>query len=285
MAQAIDTFTGGVPTQNFLLFLFVIIFTFIFGSLLSLLVLKYLKERVKPAVSKTISKIVMYGIYALGLYLAFVKIINWNARASLAALGILGVAWLLPAVPLLQNIMAGFVLSLERPFNEEDIVEFNGVLCKVRNVMLRKTSLRAVDGRIIIVPNLTFITTTPIINYSKGEFIRVSLSISITADSDKEKAAEIIKKICTDSPSILPNIPEKKLSKVTKLLSIPANFFTIPKNIKNLNPRVMIKDVTKDKISLEVWFWIWDVLMKERIVSSFYKKLADEFKKEDIKFG
>ena len=59
----------------------------------------------------------------------------------------------------------------------------------------------------------------------------------------------------------------------------------IPRNIKALSPQVMIKSASKDKIGLEVWFWIWNILMKENIISSFYEELIKEFNKEGIKFG
>lgn len=279
------SFIGDVSFANFLLFLFVVVFTFVLGSILNALMLKFLKDRAKPIIQKTVSKTAMYCVYALGLYLAFGKIINFNLPAGLAALGILGIGLLLPAVPLLQNIAAGFVLTLERPFKEEDIVEVNGSLCKVRNVMLRKTVFRAFDGRIIILPNILFMTSSPIINYSKGEFIKLTLPVDIKDPSDKEKAIEIIQKICTANPNILPNVPEKKMDRIMKLVEIPAHFFTIPKNVKALTPRVMIRNVNKDKLSLEVWFWIWDVFRKELIISSFYGKLIEEFGKEKIKFG
>ena len=285
MAQINGTLIGNVSFQNFLLFLFVIIFTFIFGGLLNIVIVRFLKERANPAVYKTLSKIAMYGVYAFGLYFAFNKIINFNITASLAAIGILGIALLLPMVPILQNIAAGFVIALERPFKEEDIIEIDGILCKVKDIMLRKTKLRSLDGKIVIVPNISFVTGNPIINYSKGEFIKVILDIGITPDSDKDKTTEIIKKICTDSPNILPNVPEKKIGKITKIFEIPKNFFMIPRNIKTLSPQVMIKSVSKDKIGLEIWFWIWDILMKEKIISSFYDKLIQEFNKEGIKFG
>jgi len=277
VSEANNVFLGNVSFQNFLLFIFIVILTFVLGSLLNILITRFLKEKVKPVIYKTISKIAMYGVYALGLYFAFVKIISFNIPAGLAALGILGIALLLPAVPVLQNIAAGIVITLERPFREEDIVEIDGTLCKVKDIMLRKTRLRSLDGKIIIVPNLSFITSN-IINYSKGEFIKVVLDVDITLDSNKEKTAEILKKICYDNPNILPNVPKKKLNFITQ-------FFALPRNLKILNPKVMVKSVNKEKISLEVWFWIWDILMKEHIISSFYKKLIEEFKKEKIKFG
>lgn len=277
MAEINGTFIGNVSFQNFLLFIFVVIFTFIIGSLLSRLIIRFLKEKVKPVIYKTLSKIVMYGIYAAGLYFAFQRIINFNIPATLVAFGIFGAVLVLPMTPILQNIVAGIIIALERPFREEDVIEVNGIVCKVKDIMLRKTRLRSLDGKIITVPNLSFITGS-IVNYSRGEFIKVILNISITPDSNKEKVAEIIKKICYDNTNILPNVPQKKLNLITK-------FLTLPRNLKKLEPKVMIKDVSKEKISLEVWFWIWDILRKEKIISSFYKKLIEGFKKENISFG
>ena len=105
MAEISD-FIGEVSVERFLLFLFVVIFTFILGSLSNILVRRFMKERVRAIIYKPISKAVMYSVYALGLFLAFNNIIHFNVPAGLAALGILGVAILLPAVPILQNIAA-----------------------------------------------------------------------------------------------------------------------------------------------------------------------------------
>ena len=285
MAEIGGTFIGNVSLQNFILFIFVVIFTFIFGELVSVLVIKFLKDKVKPFVYKLLSRIARYGIYGLGLYFAFQKIIYFNIPAGLAAIGILGIALLLPMVPILQNIASGVVIAFERPFREEDIIEIDGKLCKVKDIMLRKTRLRSLDGKIIIVPNISFITGPPIINYTSGEFIKVILTVGIALDSDKDKATEIIKKICTENPNILPNVPEKKIDKISKIFGISTDFFKIPRNIKNLDPKIMIKNINKDKIEFEVWFWIWDILTREKIISSFYSNLLQEFNKEGVKFG
>lgn len=281
----VSSFIGDVSGERFVFFLFVIILTFILGSIANIIAVRLMKPRVRAVIYKPISRIVMYSVYALGLFLAFNNIIHFNVPAGLAALGVLGVAILLPTVPVLQNIAAGVVLAFERPFNEEDIVEINGVLCKVKDVMLRKTRLRAMDGRIITVPNLVFMTTSSIINYSRGEFIKVILNVDIATDSDRSKAMQAIHNICSENPNILPNIPEKKLNAIARFIELPKHFFTIPRNIKMLNPQIMIKSVNKKKISFEVWFWIWDITSKEKIVSSFYDKLIRDFEKEGIKFG
>ena len=144
-----DSIIGAVTFQNFLLFIFVIIFTIIIGSFFNLLIRRMLKGKVKPIIYKTVSKIMMYSIYLIGFFFAFTKIINFNIPATLAALGILGITFLIPTIPLLQNIVAGIVLAIERPFKEEEIIEYNNMICKVKEVMLIKTRLRAIDGKII----------------------------------------------------------------------------------------------------------------------------------------
>ncbi|MBI2651827.1 mechanosensitive ion channel [Candidatus Woesearchaeota archaeon] len=171
--------------------------------------------------------------------------------AFLAALGILGITFLLTMLPVLQNVFAGIVLSLERPFREGDIVEVDGAICIVKDIML---------------------------NYSQGEFIRVDLDINIKNDLNYQKAIETINKILRDDPNILPHVPKKEFNVIQK-------FFVMPKNISVLEPKIFIRNVNKEKISLQVWFWIWNILRKESIVSNFYETLLLEFKNNKISFG
>jgi small-conductance mechanosensitive channel len=277
---------GNVSPQDFILFILVVVLTFLLGGVLNVLIIRLLKERVKrPFVYKSLSKFVMYSVYATGLYLAFSRIIHFNLPAGLAALGILGLAVFFPLVPILQNIAAGILLALEGQYKEGDIVDVNGELCKVDNVMLRKTRFRSLSGRIISMPNLVFITAIPVINYTRGEFIMVRAEFKVPPESDIDKISGIIEKACSDSPNILPNIPEKKLNRLTKLFEIPRNFLNIPKNIKNLSPQLYIKQISKDKITLEARFWIWDMALRDRILSFFYKRVLDSFEKEKIKLA
>ncbi|MCP3682989.1 MAG: mechanosensitive ion channel [bacterium] len=285
MADANIAILGDISVQNFLLFIFVLGFTFVLGGALNVIITRLLKDKVRPAIYKSLSKFVMYTLYLVGLFIGFNNIIGFNIPASLAALGVLGIALLLPAVPVLQNIVAGIVLSISRPFREDDTIEINGEFCKVKDMMLTKTRLRASDGKIISVPHMNFLSGTPVVNYSQGEFIRISIPVDIASKAKREKAKKIIEKICAANPNILPNVPQKKMNRLTMLFEIPANFFKIPRNIKKLYPVILIKDVNKDKVSFDVRFWIWNILMKDKIISAFYEDLIKEFEKEKIKFG
>ena len=275
----VDTndFIGEVSFQNFLLFIFVVIITIILGNIARLIIARVLRAKVQPAIYKTLSRIAMYVVYFAGFYFAFQRILNFSISAFLAALGILGITLLLTMLPFLQNIFAGVILSLERPFRENDIVEVNDNVCIVKDIMLRKTILRSLDGKLIIAPNINFINGE-VRNYSRGEFIRVDLFIDIKNDSNYQKAIDIINKILHEDPNILPHVPKKELNLVQK-------FFVMPKNLAVLEPKIFIRKVDKDKINLQVWLWIWDILRKEGIVSNFYETLMQEFKNNKISFG
>ncbi len=221
----------------------------------------------------------MYSLYFVVFYFGFKVILHLNIASLLAALGVLGIALFLPMLPILQNVFAGVVLSFERPFKENDIIEFDGIICIVKDLMLRKTILRSLDGRVIIASNIKFMTDK-VINYSKGEFIRVDLNVDIknSPDLDLDKASNVIYGILHEDPNILPNVPKKELSTIEK-------FFVMPKNLKVLEPEVLIKKVSKDKISLIIWFWTWDILRKEKIVSDVNRTLIKEFKMNKLHFG
>ncbi len=268
---------GEVSLQNFLLFIFVMIVTVIIGNIANIVIVRLSKSKTKPVFYKTISRLLMYSIYLIGFYFAFQRILNFNIPAVLAALGILGITLLLTMLPVLQNIFAGIVLALERPFKENEIVEIDGAVCLVKDITIRKTVLRSLDGKMITVSNIKFITDK-VVNYSKGEFIRVDLSIDLKNDLNYQKAIEIINNILHEEPNILPHVPKKELNLMEKL-------FAMPKNLLVLEPKIFIKSAGKDKISLQVWFWIWDILRKEKIVSGFYESLLQEFKNNKIGFG
>ena len=272
-----NNFIGAVSLQNFLLFIFVVIVTIILGNIVKIIIARLLKAKKQPVFYKTVSRLAMYVIYLLGFYFAFQRILNFNIPAVLAALGILGITLLLTMLPVLQNVFAGIVLALERPFKENEIVEIDGTVCLVKDITLRKTVLRSLDGKLITVSNIKFITDR-VVNYSKGEFIRVDLSIDLKNDLNYQKAIEIINSILHEEPNILPHVPKKELNLIEKI-------FAMPKNLAVLEPKIFIKSVDKDKISLQVWFWIWDILRKEKIVSSFYESLLLEFKNNKIQFG
>ena len=271
-------FTGEVSLERFVLFLAVILATIITGSIISAAVRKYLKLKNKKTwFFVLLPKVILYTIYALGFYYATYRIIQFDIKAFAAAFGIIGLVIAFSSQQTLQNIISGLIIFLDRPIQEGDYVEFTNVLCKVVDISLRKTKLRAVDGRLIIAPNSQFVTGN-VISYSKNPFFRLSLNIPINPESELEKAKALLYQIAVEHPDVIPKRPLKRKSLIETMLHIPTN-------IQKFEPKVWVKDINKERMLLELWCWITEVRVRERITSELLQEMKRKFAEAGIKFG
>lgn len=96
---------------------------------------------------------------------------------------------------LFQNIIAGIIITIERPIRLGDWVELGGLpqtgLCVVKDISALRVVLRRIDRSIFYVPNSNLLVTN-IINYTKGEFIRQSFILELPIDNDIKKVEKII---------------------------------------------------------------------------------------------
>lgn len=275
---------GGISVEAFFLFIALIIASFIVGSFANLLITRLLRNRVESHKFKPIARLVQYGIFLGGVFYGLDKIIQFNVSASLAALGLLGFAIILPMVPILQGYMAGIIIGFERTFREDDYILYADEICKVKDIGLRTTKLRSINGKLYSVPNISFVTNTAVINYTQGEFVRIRRSVYIKKAADVEKARNVIIDICTQDQNILPHIPQRKINQLKKWLRFDDTVQT-QRRIKNLNAKVFITSISEDKIELEAVFWIWTISKRDIIVSSFYERVLERFSKEKIELA
>jgi small-conductance mechanosensitive channel len=258
---------------------FVLLFfaTFMAGNFVNLIAVRLIKLRKKKHwVYYAVPKILMYAVYITGLYYGFAKILEFNVIEFAASFGIIGITIALSAHQTIQNYIAGALLIFDMSITEGDYIEFSGGVCKVIDVGLRKIKLRAMDGRVFMVPNSLF-SSGSLASYTKGEYIRVSLPIPVSTDTDIEKAKEILIMICIDNENIVPKISDGRKG-LRALL-------TIPRDMKKLEPKVMITEISKEKIMMNLWFWINKINKREVIITQVLKEVHDRFAKESIKFG
>ncbi|MDE1180359.1 mechanosensitive ion channel family protein [Paraburkholderia sp.] len=126
------------------------------------------------------------------------------ATASvLAALGAAGLAIGLALQGTLQNIAAGIMLLMLRPFRAGDVIEGSGAAAGiVREVGLFTTRIERSDGNAVFVPN-SQIWSNPVINYSSGGTQRVELEVDISQRKDVDAAIAELKKMIADEPRVL----------------------------------------------------------------------------------
>lgn len=125
------------------------------------------------------------------------------ATASvLAALGAAGLAIGLALQGTLQNIAAGIMLLMLRPFRAGDVIEGSGaaagIVCEVG---LFTTRIERSDGNVVFVPN-SLIWSNPVINYSNGGTQRVDVTIDLARRDQLDAAIGKLKDMLAAEPRV-----------------------------------------------------------------------------------
>jgi len=276
-AALTDISLGNVGIYNITEFMLLVVLTVFFINIIGTILSRSLKKRIGAPYYKLLPKFVTYPLYFGSIYYGFSTILGLNVGAFLAAFGILGIGVALSAQQTLQNMVAGTIITIERPFQIGDIIDYAGNVCRVKDIFLRNTLLRAADGKIIYAPNSAFVSGN-VINYTKGEVVRVQTTMYFPIATDVKRVEEIIFKACHDHTDILPHLHKKKESFIDRLLDEPIN-------VANYEPRVFLKSIDKDRLIIEAWFWIEDIRQREVILSSLLEISMKRFQEEGIRYG
>jgi small-conductance mechanosensitive channel len=109
----------------------------------------------------------------------------------------------------LSNLIAGMVISTSQPFRVGDALSYANEWAWVEDIKLTFTILRTWDNRRLIVPNQMFLSST-MVNYDYADSSKLCIVyVTITFDSDLDKAIEILKDAAKKHPDFLPagNLP------------------------------------------------------------------------------
>ena len=109
---------------------------------------------------------VLIWVIALLVILPFYGV---NISALITALGVSSLAIALAAQDTIANIIAGFLIMIDKPFRIGDKIKIpSGETVEVLQIGVRRSRFLAEDGSIIIVPNLD-LSKSKIVNYTYGE--------------------------------------------------------------------------------------------------------------------
>ncbi|SAL67996.1 MscS mechanosensitive ion channel [Caballeronia terrestris] len=136
------------------------------------------------------------------------------AASILTVLGAAGLAIGLALQGTLQNIAAGLMLLLLRPFRVGDYIEGIGTTAgTVNEIGLFTTRLTKNDGVIMFVPNST-IWANPVTNYSANERRRVVLTFHVPHAQSVDHALGELQKLVANDPRVI-DVPAKPWIAVT----------------------------------------------------------------------
>jgi MscS family membrane protein len=135
---------------------------------------------------------------------------NVDIKGLVVSLGVGSLALAFAAQDTLGNMIAGFVIMMDRPFRKGDRIKLeNGQLGDVYDIGLRSIKIMDFENTIHIIPNKEIANKT-VINYSyPDQMIRIKINVGVAYGSKVEKVKEILIQQFKSHKVILDN-PEPK---------------------------------------------------------------------------
>ncbi|GAA4004541.1 mechanosensitive ion channel family protein [Deinococcus rubellus] len=217
----------------------VIFFVFVFVARLISRTVLALAERSGQSrgIALIFSRIASWITLGIGLLVALTIIFPTLTAASLfGALGVSGVAIGFAFKDIFQNLLAGILILITRPFRIGDQIVTGAHEGTVEDIQVRATLLKTYDNRRVVVPNSELYTNRVVVN-TAYDHRRLSVAVGIGYGDDIAEAKSLI----LDT-----------LGKIDGILADPA-------------PSVLVDTLGDSSVNLNVRFWIDPPLRLEAV--------------------
>jgi len=183
-----EDFAASIP--NIVAAILILVISIYGGVLLGRLLRRVLeRNNAEPGITHLLSKTLQWIFIILGIITAIQRF--FDVTAFLTGLGIIGFTIGFALQNIMQNFVSGVILLVQNPFrvgHNVGIAGFDGTVLKIG---LRTTEIKALDGRIIFLPNAD-VLAQPIINYTRANYRRVELPIGVIYNSNPETVRTVI---------------------------------------------------------------------------------------------
>ncbi len=195
------------------------------ARILSLVVKKQLRDKVKDDSLKLVARIIHYGVM-LTAFISVLPLLGFSLSGLLVAGGITGLVIGFAGQKIGSNLLSGIILMVERPVKIGQQVGIGGTEGYVEDVNILSTIIRTYRGHFVRVPNEKVFTES-ITNYVANVARRFDYTVGIRYSDDAEKAIEVTMAVIDDFPLAL----------------------------KHPAPRVFVDDLGDNSVNLAVWVW------------------------------
>ena len=159
-----------------------------------------MKKQAKGEIKKRVTTLSSFSVTAGTAIIVIIAILTIlpefgvNITATLAGIGIIGVAVGFGAQSLIKDLLAGIFILLEDQYRVGDVAKIAGIGGLVEKIELRRTVLRDLDGIVHSIPNGEIKVAS---NFTKG-YSRVNLNVSVAYGEDLDHVIEIINRVCKE---------------------------------------------------------------------------------------
>jgi potassium-dependent mechanosensitive channel len=155
---------------------------------------------------------------------------------------------------IISNFVSGLILLFERSIRPGDVVDVGGTIGTVNKLSIRSTEVRVGNGKDIIIPNNTLLTSN-VVTYTRNDrTVLVDVAVTITKGDDLKRAMEVLLGIARKHPKVL----------------------------RNPQPNVTVSSISESNIKLSLNVWVAD--LNFAVKNDLYVKVWETFREEKIAF-
>lgn len=143
----------------------------------------------------TVSRVLVRAINIVVVIVAFIMILDVfgvNTTAVLATVGVASIAIGFAAQNIIRDYMHGLLIVMEDWYREGEVATCAGITGVVQKVLLRRTELRDLDGKMHVIPNSLIDRAS---NWSR-DWSRINLNIPVAYGENLDQCITVINDEC-----------------------------------------------------------------------------------------
>lgn len=161
------------------------------------------QEQLEVGTREVFAKLFEIGLF-LVIFILLLQVMGINLTALAVFGGALGVGLGFGLQSIASNFISGLILLLDRSLTVGDYIELeDGRAGTIRALNMRSAILKTFDGKDIVVPNESFITTTFVNWTHEDKKQRYEIELQVGYDTDMEKLVEILRETVAQHPQVI----------------------------------------------------------------------------------
>lgn len=161
------------------------------------------QEKIEVGTREVFAKLFEIGLYVT-IFILLLQVMGINLTALAVFGGAVGVGLGFGLQAIASNFISGLIILLDRSLTVGDYVELeDGRAGTIRELNMRSTILKTFEGKDIMVPNESFITTSFTNWTHENKKQRYSIEFQVAYSTDIEKLVEILKETVAEHPQVI----------------------------------------------------------------------------------
>ena len=161
------------------------------------------QENIEVGTREVFAKLFEIGLYFI-VFILLLEVMGVSLTTLAVFGGALGVGLGFGLQAIASNFISGLIILLDRSLTVGDYIEIeDGRSGTIKKLNMRSTLLETFDGKVIMVPNETFVTSS-FVNWTHANIKqRYSIEFQVSYDTDMEKLVKILKDVVASHPRVI----------------------------------------------------------------------------------